>query len=363
MESKPDLKLQKQKEFLIKFCYFGVIIGGIILIIKLLGPILTPFLIAFIIAAILNPLIKFCCKTFHLNRALISILFVLAFYAVASFIIILIGTKILILIQGLFTTMPQFFSTYFEPYIKDTFQHFENLFLSLDPNIISALEESSSSLISTLGNFVSKFSTMVVSYVSGFATAIPSIFLKTIITIIVTFFITIDFEKIINFIKRQIPENPSESIKESKKYITTTLFKCFLSYLLILTITFTELAIGLTILRIPNSILIALCIAIFDILPVLGTGGIMIPWAIIALLYGNFTVGIGVAVIYIIVTIIRNIIEPKLVGQQVGLHPVVTLISMFIGLHFLGFIGMLGLPITISLLKYLNDEGIVKIFK
>ena len=129
MESKPDLKLQKQKEFLIKFYYFGVIIGGIILIIKLLGPILTPFLIAFIIAAILNPLIKFCCKTFHLNRALISILFVLAFYAVASFIIILIGTKILILIQGLFTTMPQFFSTYFEPYIKDTVQHFENLFL------------------------------------------------------------------------------------------------------------------------------------------------------------------------------------------------------------------------------------------
>ena len=232
MDNGPDLKLKKQKEFLIKFCYFGVIIGGIILIIKVMGPILTPFLIAFIIAAILNPLIKFCCNKFRLNRALISILFVLAFYAISSFIIILIGTKLLILIQSLFTTMPQFFSTYFEPYIRDTFQHFESLFLSLDPNVISALEESSSSLISTLGNFVSKFSTTVVSYVSGFATSIPGIFLKTIITIIVTFFITIDFEKIINFIKKQIPENASKPISESKKYITTTLFKCFLSLLL-----------------------------------------------------------------------------------------------------------------------------------
>ena len=113
----------------------------------------------------------------------------------------------------------------------------------------------------------------------------------------------------------------------------------------------------------PNAILIAVVIAIFDILPVLGTGGIMIPWSIIALLYGNYKIGVGVAVLYIIITIIRNIIEPKLVGQQVGLHPVVTLISMFVGLHFLGFIGMLGLPITISLLRYLNDKGIVNIFK
>ena len=324
MQNESDLKLKKQKEFLIKFCYFGVIIGTTIIIIKVLGSILTPFLIAFIIAAILNPLIKFSCKKLHINRAIISILFVLTFYTVASFIIILIGSKLLVLLQSLFTTLPQFFTTYFEPYIRDTFTHFEKLFLSLDPNVISALEESSSSLISTLGNFVSKFSTMVVSYVSGFAT---------------------------------------KPIKESKKFITTTLFKCLLSYVLILSITFTEIAIGLTILQIPNAILIAVVIAIFDILPVLGTGGIMIPWAIIALLYGNYTIGIGVAVLYIIIAIIRNIIEPKLVGQQVGLHPVVTLISMFVGLHFLGFIGMLGLPITIALLRYLNDKGIVKIFK
>ena len=90
MQNESDLKLKKQKEFLIKFCYFGVIIGTTIIIIKVLGSILTPFLIAFIIAAILNPLIKFSCKKLHINRAIISILFVLAFYTVASFIIILI---------------------------------------------------------------------------------------------------------------------------------------------------------------------------------------------------------------------------------------------------------------------------------
>ena len=96
MQNESDLKLKKQKEFLIKFCYFGVIIGTTIIIIKVLGSILTPFLIAFIIAAILNPLIKFSCKKLHINRAIISILFVLAFYTIASFIIILIGAKLLV---------------------------------------------------------------------------------------------------------------------------------------------------------------------------------------------------------------------------------------------------------------------------
>ncbi len=363
MESQSDLKTKKQKEFLIKFCYFGVIIGGIMLIVHFLGSILTPFLIAFIIAAILNPAIKFICNKIPIHRAFVSILLVLALFATASFLMILIGAKLLIVIQNLFTSLPYFFSSYFEPYIKDTFAHFEKLFFSLDPYIISAIQESSSSLISTLGNFVSKFSTTVVTYVSGFATSIPGIFIKTVITIIVTFFITIDFEKIIDFIKRQIPESASNSLQEIKKYITTTLVKCILSYILILSMTFIEISIGLSILKIPNALLIALVIAIFDILPVLGTGGIMIPWAIISLLYKNYTIGIGLIILYIIITIIRNIVEPKLVGQQVGLHPVVTLISMFIGLHFLGFIGMLGLPITISLLKYLNDKGVIKIFK
>ena len=111
MQNESDLKLKKQKEFLIKFCYFGVIIGTTIIIIKVLGSILTPFLIAFIIAAILNPLIKFSCKKLHINRAIISILFVLTFYTVASFIIILIGSKLLVLLQSLFTTLPQFFTT------------------------------------------------------------------------------------------------------------------------------------------------------------------------------------------------------------------------------------------------------------
>ncbi len=130
-----------------------------------------------------------------------------------------------------------------------------------------------------------------------------------------------------------------------------------------MSITFIELSIGLSILRIENSIIIAFLISIFDILPVLGTGGIMIPWTIITALQGNIPMAFALLVVYLVVTIIRNIIEPKIVGSQIGLHPVVTLISMFVGAQLFGVIGLFGFPITLSLLRHLNDTGAIKLFK
>lgn len=135
------------------------------------------------------------------------------------------------------------------------------------------------------------------------------------------------------------------------------------SYLLIMSITFIELSIGLSVIGIPNAVLIAFMIAIFDILPVLGTGGIMIPWTIITFIQGNYQVSIGILVVYVIVTIVRNILEPKIVGGQLGLHPVVALMSMFIGANLIGVIGLFGFPITLSLLKHLSDTGTIKLFK
>ena len=130
-----------------------------------------------------------------------------------------------------------------------------------------------------------------------------------------------------------------------------------------MSITFIELSIGLSILKVENSIIIAFLIAIFDILPVLGTGGIMIPWTIITAIQGNIPMAIALLVVYLVITIIRNIIEPKIVGSQIGLHPVVTLVSMFVGAQMFGVIGLFGFPITLSLLRHLNDTGVIKLFK
>ena len=138
---------------------------------------------------------------------------------------------------------------------------------------------------------------------------------------------------------------------------------CIRSYALIMSITFVELSIGLTLAGIKHPVLVAFIIALFDILPVLGTGGIMIPWTILTAIQGNGPMALKMLAIYVVITVIRNIIEPKIVGSQLGLHPVVTLCSMFVGAQVFGVIGLFGFPIGLSLLRYLNDHGVIRLFR
>jgi predicted PurR-regulated permease PerM len=128
-------------------------------------------------------------------------------------------------------------------------------------------------------------------------------------------------------------------------------------------ITFCELCLGLTLLHVPHAIIISAVIALVDIMPVLGTGTVMVPWAIMEFIMGRGYSGLGLALIYAIITVVRNILEPKIVGHHIGLHPLVTLAAIVIGLKALGFAGMIFFPITIIILKHMRESGIVKLWK
>ena len=141
------------------------------------------------------------------------------------------------------------------------------------------------------------------------------------------------------------------------------------AYLLIMLVTFSEMLIGLSILKllgIFNSsyiVIISVVTAIVDIIPVLGTGTILIPWTVIALILGNYPMAIGVGAMYAIITVIRQIVETKLVAGQLGLPPFVTISAMYIGLKTMGVLGVFIAPIIIIMVKLLNDEGIIHLWK
>ena len=109
--------------------------------------------------------------------------------------------------------------------------------------------------------------------------------------------------------------------------------------------------------------MVAAIIAVLDILPFIGSGLVLIPWALISLLTGNLHMGIGLFIVYGIVTVIRNIIEPKIVGEQIGLHPLVTLTAMYLGLNLFGFVGFILAPITVLFLIHLNQTGYIRLWK
>jgi sporulation integral membrane protein YtvI len=220
----------------------------------------------------------------------------------------------------------------------------------LDPNLVAALKMVVDSILSALKNLISYLSGSAVDLVSGVATGVPNLILSLLAMIFSTVFVVGDYEKIMDFARDYIPGNVKNIIKKVRTYLTDTLFVVIRSYLLIMMLTFVELSVMFSIFGISNPFLKAGLIAVLDIMPILGTGGIMIPWAVTSLVLGYVGLGLKLLLIYAIVTVVRNYMEPKIVGTQLGLHPIITLTSMFIGLRLFGFWGLFGLPVGISFL-------------
>ena len=198
---------------------------------------------------------------------------------------------------------------------------------------------------------------------------IPSVLIGVVISIVACVFITIDFDKITAFVLRQFSDRNREKITNAKNLAKTTLSQMARAYGLIILITTTELTIGLYILKfckIFNSdfiVPISLLIAIIDIIPVLGTGTVLIPWAVYSFISGEIPMGIGLIILYAVILVIRQIIEPKLVAGQVGLSPIITIMAMYVGTKTLGVLGFFILPFCVILIKKFNDEGIIHLFK
>jgi len=128
-------------------------------------------------------------------------------------------------------------------------------------------------------------------------------------------------------------------------------------------ITLLELFVGMLILGVKGAFLVALGIAIFDILPVLGTGGVLLPWSLLMFVQGNLVMGFGLLALYVFITVVRNIMEPRIVGGQLGMHPLITLCAIYAGFRFMGLLGMFLFPVTIQILIELHRAEDIKLWK
>ena len=359
------MSTEKKKKFIVDVTYLALVLALGYLALKYALPLLMPFVLAFVIAYVLRRPIRFLSRVVHVPKGLVAVLLVVLTYGVIGLLLALAGIRITATITSLVQQIPSFYYSHILPALTELFTWLEELLAKLDPSLMSALQELQTQLIDMLWQLVSSFSGLLlggVSLATSLATSLPGFLIRMLLMVISTFFITIDYEKIVRFCLGCLRGNTRRVVLQIKAYVVGTLFVCIRSYALIMCITFVELSIGLSIIGIERAMLVALLIAIFDILPVLGTGGIMIPWVILSALGGDLPQALALLVLYVIITVIRNIIEPRIVGAQIGLHPVLTLMSMFVGNHLFGIVGLFGLPILLSLLRYLNDTGTISLF-
>lgn len=362
--------IEKKKKFIINALYFVIIFALFYLGMLYLFNWIWPFLLAFFIAMMLQRPLDFISRHSRINRRIASIILIFFVFAIAIVLIGLVGARIVDEVKG------------FVSYVTSRMDDLPKLLDTVKLNIIHFLrflpDEMEASVTENINEMFEGLKHLKLSSIDfsgplgglwGAARQVPNIIITCIVTFISTMFMTMDYRSVVRFIHNQLSPKNQVIVTETKHIFMTTIWRMLRAYLLIMLITFCELTLGFYILKwcnllsIDYVITLAAVIAVVDILPVLGVGVVLIPWAIISLIAGNGTLGIGLIVMYVIITIIRNYIEPRIVGNQIGLNPILTLMGMYLGLQAFGFIGMFGVPMIIIILKLLQDSGKVHIWK
>lgn len=357
------MQLEKRRQFIINFLYFAIILGIIILLARYALGVLMPFLIALVISLLLKPAVAFLHEKLKLPRGVAGIALVVVFYALLGLLITVLGVQLFSAAKSFFLTLPALYTGTIVPWMNRTFVSLQEFVGRLDPEATVAYNVVAEKVSKSLGDAVVNTSKSVVEWVTSSTLKAPKLLLNMLIMVISTIFLTVDFPKIQAFIMRQLSEHWRTLLHNARVQLGRTLWRYVRSYAMILVITFSEIFIGLSIIGINNAAGIAVAIAIFDILPVVGSGLVLLPWTIYTLISGHLATGIGLAILYVVVIVVRQIMEPKIVGDRVGLHPIVTLLSMVLGTYLFGGIGLLGLPITIALLHALNKQGAIHLYK
>lgn len=313
-----------------------------------------PFLIAFIISLLVEPMIKFIMKKTKLNRnwsTAITLLIVL------SLIVYVLFLGITNLVQEGINLIRNM-SVYIEKLqnfglnIVDKFNS-----LNIPTEVIEGLGASYSTLIGKVSVWITEILTKTVSIV----TSIPLMFIYIIITILATVFICRDKVYILDQIEHHVPTKWMTNFRIHFKEIVGSLKDLLKAQAILISITFLELLIGFYLLNIFGfniefPLIAAIVTGIVDALPILGAGTVLIPWAIFSAITGDIKLAIALFVLYLVILIVRQIIEPKIVSKQIGVHPIFTLIAMYTGLKLMGFIGIIMGPVALIILSNVFSE-------
>ena len=359
-----NFDLKKNLKNVIYIIYAVIAVVGAYLFFKYVFGYILPFIIAFIIAFIVDPLVRFLNKKARLPRTLASFVGIIAVFSVLGLIIYFSVSRIIIEAYQLRFYLSQVMIS-IPIFWKEIQENLSTILNNLPLNILPQfdLDGILSAATNSLTEAGIRLLNNILNVATASATKIPGALLFILVTTISTFLISIDLTNIKIFLAKQIPLKWRQRLFDTKAHLFLTAFKYIKAQGILLSLTFTELLIGFNIIGVNYKLTLSIIIALFDALPILGTGTFLIPWAIICLLSGEALLAGKLFILYVTILIIRQTLEPKIVGHQIGLAPIITLMSMYIGANTLGFFGLFLGPVAVILLKFMHDSGYVKLFK
>lgn len=346
-----------------KKCVIGILVILLFFIACRLTIFYIPFLIAYIISAIIEPLIKWIYKKTSFSRKVSSIIVLVAIFSILTAIIIIGGIKLITETTNLLSGLNNYLEITIN-FINEKSSNINLTELKISNEVISIFENSTTDFLNTITEHIKNLLSKILEYI----TSIPNMFINIIITILATYFITSDKFYILDRMEHHLSKKMVGKIVTHAKEITSSLGGYLKAEITLSIITFIIVLTGLNIfylvgLEVEYPILMAILIGFVDALPILGAGSIMVPWTLILFIKNNTSLALSVLGLYIFILVAKQLIEPKLVSNNIGIHPIFTLLAMYTSFKIIGIIGLLVGPIILIIIKNIFaeilDKGIV----
>lgn len=342
---------------LLRFHIVVIAIALLILLLYFIVPLIYPFIIGLLLALLFNPFVLWLEKKARFPRWLSVTLAILILLTALISLSTLVVLEIVAEINKLQETVPEYIENYIiliENFIMGDLVYFYDQFTayysSLDEELRRNIELQVQHVSTSLVNLGNNLVTALFNGIFAFIGKIPTIATSFIISLLAAFFISKDWPRLRQRFQHLVPESLLHRGGSVIRDLRKALFGFIKAQFTLISITFIIVLIGLWILRVEYALTIALIIGLVDLLPYLGTGFVFVPWIIYLFFNKNFSLVIGLSILYGIVLVQRQMMEPKILGTNVGLDPLLTLVSLFVGFKLLGLSGLIIGPAVMVLL-------------
>lgn len=310
-----------------------------------------PFVCGFILSLIANPVVRFLEKKIKIKRKYGSVIMIAA---VIALVVLACYGVISVLVSGLIS-----FSAYLPTMYEDAGAELSQAAVQLQaildkiPFIQNVnLSKIGDSLGAYVTDIMSNTSEPTVSAIGDFAKRIPDVLVGVVIGLLATYFFIADRDKIAELIERKVPNSLRERVRRISDQLILAVGGYFKAQFKIMGVIYVVVTIGLVILDVDYAWLIGFAIAFLDMLPVFGTGTVLCPWAIVKLFSGNYMTAFGMLILYLVALLVHQLVQPKLVGESVGLDPFAALFFMYVGYKISSVIGMIvAIPVGMILIN------------
>jgi len=353
-----DRKTESRLAALIRGAYFAMVGLAVFLCVRYLLSLLLPLVLGLVIAALTRPLSERLSRATGLGPRASGYLALLMAYVLLGAALLLLAAVLGGYLYRAAAGFPAVWRGALQPALRDFTAAADRFLSRLLPqtavlgNLTEKLQEAlfslSAELLSALGAATAK---------------LPDLIMTLFFTVACSLVICANYREITSFIVRQLPAGRRHLLFSLKEGTGAALLAYLKAYLLLSLIAFAELSLGFFLLDIDEWLPTAVLAAVLDLLPLVGTGAVLLPWSFLCLLRGSTAMAAGLLLLYAITVAVRGILEPRLVGGQLGLHPLVSLCAVYLGYRAAGMAGMLGAPFTAQLLVSLHRAGALRLWK